>query len=260
MVGFRVFDVGLLIVWLIWFFRLRDDDDDSHGDDGGGGEGPEPRPGQGRPGRRRHPAAAGPLGPRPRPRPLPRRPAAPPGAAGPSHRCASAAASRVQPATLAGADAPQLGPAPSRSAPGLSLQNSSKRSAGLSAGGGVSFSGVSAGGRAPVRRGAAVVRVGGGWSRSRWAASPSRSSGRAARRSRGPSARAPWARWSAARLVVSAAAGATATASDEQEQRAEARGQRSTAGSRRPQCGQSFRSFWTSCSSEQPHSRRFSTA
>ena len=22
MVGFRVFDVGLLIVWLIWFFRL----------------------------------------------------------------------------------------------------------------------------------------------------------------------------------------------------------------------------------------------
>ena len=39
MVGFRVFDVGLLIVWLIWFFRLRDDDDDSRGDDGGGGEG-----------------------------------------------------------------------------------------------------------------------------------------------------------------------------------------------------------------------------
>ena len=47
MVGFRVFDVGLLIVWLIWFFRLRDDDDDSRGDDGGGGEGPEPRPGRG---------------------------------------------------------------------------------------------------------------------------------------------------------------------------------------------------------------------
>ena len=41
MVGFRVFDVGLLIVWLIWFFRLRDDDDDSRGDDGGGGEGPD---------------------------------------------------------------------------------------------------------------------------------------------------------------------------------------------------------------------------
>jgi hypothetical protein len=50
MVGFRVFDVGLLIVWLVWFFRLRDDDDDSHGDDGGGGEGPEPRPGKDGPG------------------------------------------------------------------------------------------------------------------------------------------------------------------------------------------------------------------
>src|SRR5919206_1438151 len=50
MVGFRVFDVGLLIVWLIWFFRLRDDGDDSHGDDGGGGEGPDPRPGRDGPG------------------------------------------------------------------------------------------------------------------------------------------------------------------------------------------------------------------
>ena len=41
MVGFRVFDVGLLIVWLIWFFRLRDDGDEPPGDDGGGGgEGP----------------------------------------------------------------------------------------------------------------------------------------------------------------------------------------------------------------------------
>ena len=50
MVGFRVFDVGLLIVWLIWFFRLRDDDDDSRGDDGGGGEGPDPRPGKDGPG------------------------------------------------------------------------------------------------------------------------------------------------------------------------------------------------------------------
>ena len=50
MVGFRVFDVGLLIVWLIWFFRLRDDDDDSRGDDGGGGEGPGPRPNHDGPG------------------------------------------------------------------------------------------------------------------------------------------------------------------------------------------------------------------
>ena len=47
MVGFRVFDVGLLVIWLIWFFRLRDDDDDSRGDDGGGGEAGEPPTGLG---------------------------------------------------------------------------------------------------------------------------------------------------------------------------------------------------------------------
>jgi hypothetical protein len=41
MVGFRVFDVGLLIVWLVWFFRLRDDDDGSD-DDGPGGGGTDP--------------------------------------------------------------------------------------------------------------------------------------------------------------------------------------------------------------------------
>jgi hypothetical protein len=38
-VGFRIFDVGLLLIWLIWFFRLRDDDagpNDEGGDDGGG--------------------------------------------------------------------------------------------------------------------------------------------------------------------------------------------------------------------------------
>ena|SRR5947209_7337511 len=46
MVGFRVFDVGLLIVWLVWFFRLRDDDDAS-GDDGPGGGGPGPPPHKG---------------------------------------------------------------------------------------------------------------------------------------------------------------------------------------------------------------------
>jgi len=40
MVGFRVFDVGLLILWLVWFFRLRDDDD-STDDDGPGGGGPD---------------------------------------------------------------------------------------------------------------------------------------------------------------------------------------------------------------------------
>ena len=46
MVGFRVFDVGLLIVWLVWFFRLRDDDDSSE-DDGPGGGGPQPSPSDG---------------------------------------------------------------------------------------------------------------------------------------------------------------------------------------------------------------------
>ena len=42
MIGLRVFDVGALIVWLVWFFRLRDDDDDS--DEGRGGDGNAPEP------------------------------------------------------------------------------------------------------------------------------------------------------------------------------------------------------------------------
>ena len=42
MIGLRVFDVGALIVWLVWFFRLRDDDDDSDDGRGGGGQAPEP--------------------------------------------------------------------------------------------------------------------------------------------------------------------------------------------------------------------------
>jgi hypothetical protein len=50
MVGFRVFDVGLLVVWLIWFFRLRDDGEDPPGEDGGGGEGPQPGPDRDGPG------------------------------------------------------------------------------------------------------------------------------------------------------------------------------------------------------------------
>jgi hypothetical protein len=50
MVGFRIFDVGLLIVWLVWFFRLRDDGDDSSDDGGGGGEGPDRGPGSDGPG------------------------------------------------------------------------------------------------------------------------------------------------------------------------------------------------------------------
>ena len=49
MVGFRVFDVGLLILWLVWFFRLREDGSDSppEEDEGGGGGGPERKPGKG---------------------------------------------------------------------------------------------------------------------------------------------------------------------------------------------------------------------
>ena len=57
MIGLRVFDVGALIVWLVWFFRLRDDDDGP--DDGGGGAGnaPEPEEPKGPTGGLRHPAA-----------------------------------------------------------------------------------------------------------------------------------------------------------------------------------------------------------
>lgn len=40
MVGLRVLDVGGLLVWLVWFSRLRDPDDEID-DDGPGGE-PEP--------------------------------------------------------------------------------------------------------------------------------------------------------------------------------------------------------------------------
>ena len=40
MVGFRVFDLGLLVLWLVWFFRLRDDGEDPPEDGGGGGGGP----------------------------------------------------------------------------------------------------------------------------------------------------------------------------------------------------------------------------
>ena len=43
MVGLRVFDVGALVVWLVWFFRLRDDDDDD-GDDFRRGEEEPPQP------------------------------------------------------------------------------------------------------------------------------------------------------------------------------------------------------------------------
>jgi hypothetical protein len=45
MVGLRVFDIGALVVWLVWFFKLRDDeDDDGGGGPGGGGRGPDGGP------------------------------------------------------------------------------------------------------------------------------------------------------------------------------------------------------------------------
>ena len=94
MVGFRVFDVGLLIIWLVWFFRLRNDDD-APGDEGGGGGGGSTPPrrdgpgggggfalplGRAKPGlwRRRDHAGGTPWRPRrrgvePMPRPLPAR-------------------------------------------------------------------------------------------------------------------------------------------------------------------------------------------
>jgi hypothetical protein len=57
MVGLRVFDIGALVVWLVWFFRLRDDDDDSDGGHGGGGNTPEPEQPNGPPGGLRLPLA-----------------------------------------------------------------------------------------------------------------------------------------------------------------------------------------------------------
>src|ERR687883_494204 len=96
MIGLRVFDVGALIVWLVWFFRLRQDDDDD-GDDfrHGGDDAPDPEPGGGPPGlrlplpdaapwparRRRSCRAAGPAASPPRTsrsRPPPRSSARPP--------------------------------------------------------------------------------------------------------------------------------------------------------------------------------------
>lgn len=55
MIGFRVFDVGLLIAWLVWFFRLRGDGADPPDEGGGGGGGSDGR----RPGPRRGPGGGG---------------------------------------------------------------------------------------------------------------------------------------------------------------------------------------------------------
>jgi hypothetical protein len=56
MVGFRVFDVGLLLAWLFWFFRMRDDGADPPEEEGGGGGGGSD---SGGPGPRRGPDGGG---------------------------------------------------------------------------------------------------------------------------------------------------------------------------------------------------------
>ena len=50
MVGLRVFDLGALVVWLVWFFRLRDDDDDGDDFRRDDGDAPTPDPDPGGPG------------------------------------------------------------------------------------------------------------------------------------------------------------------------------------------------------------------
>ena len=49
LVVFRLLDVGLLVLFLVWFFRLRDDGDDAddEGPGGGGGDSPPDRGGPG---------------------------------------------------------------------------------------------------------------------------------------------------------------------------------------------------------------------
>src|SRR3954453_3802568 len=45
MVGVRVIDVALLVGWLVWFLRMRDEEDDTGGgSDGGGGPRPSTDP------------------------------------------------------------------------------------------------------------------------------------------------------------------------------------------------------------------------
>ena len=282
MVGFRVFDVGLLIVWLVWFFRLRDDDDDTKGDDGRRRRAPRAAR-QGGPGggglRLPLGGEAGRAAATDRTTAVPRRPAdagrsrrsdpPPPSAcAGRDRRCP-----RITSAS-SGAHAPNPRPCRPALATGARVfaQYSSKRSAALPDGRRVSFSGESAGGsgvgrpprpavrarrdrvgsalgpgcRLGLRRRGAIVSV--------WSSRRRRLLGRRDRQLR--------------RLDGGCEAGSSsppqreATASASSATTRALRGERSalTAGSRRPQCGQSLTSVGASCSSEQPHRRRFSTA
>jgi hypothetical protein len=42
LVGMRVFDLGGMVIWLVWFFRQKDEPDDDWWDEGGGGGGDPP--------------------------------------------------------------------------------------------------------------------------------------------------------------------------------------------------------------------------
>jgi len=149
MIGFRVFDIGLLIVWLIWFFRLRDssdDDDDADEEDGGGGGGTPPKRGPRGPGGGglRLPDGRVPAGGRRsrdghRPRHVPhdRRPAPPLPSPLPARVRSPGAPARVQRRSALPGVFPQIS--------GLRSHSCSKRSAGDPGGGGVSFSGLSSG-------------------------------------------------------------------------------------------------------------------
>ncbi len=44
LVGMRVFDLGGMCIWLVWFFRQKDEPDDEWWDEGGGDGDPPPSP------------------------------------------------------------------------------------------------------------------------------------------------------------------------------------------------------------------------
>ena len=169
MVGFRVFDVGLLIVWLDLVLpsarrrrrlarrrrRRR--------------RGPAAEPGQGRSGRRRHPAAAGPLLAGPRARPLARRSRAP-------RPQARSRATAAPPAAVPGQAAarrrcPRTAPRPaSRRRPGSRRRTPRSAPPGCRRAAACRCRACPAGGSASGAVVPPLVRRGAGWSRSRWPA------------------------------------------------------------------------------------------
>ena len=268
MVGFRVFDVGLLVVWLVWFFRLRDDrqepPDDESGGGGGGSRGPPgtaPRP------RRRRTAPTARQG-----RARQSRPRRPPPGSGPSARRrqrgpaaarhplprTGVALARQRPARVHASRAEDLSaPVRSRLAAGAGvlvaeLLESLRRRAGAGEG-----CRSAASPRAGAReRAGRPTRAGPGRCRSRWWRCPGLGGVRLTLTGDGEGRGLD-----RLLLVVAAAAGGERQQPARERDRRDPHGPiplgRAGAG---PQCGQSLRSFCTSCSSEQPQSRRFSTA